>query len=206
MSRSDNEIESLRAETIRLKALLSKHGIDWQLPEVAPSALAPMVPAPVPHRQLSTDERIALFRRLFQGRSDTYPVRWVSKKSGQSGYGPACANEWVSGVCEKPRIKCSDCNQRALIALSDTTIFEHLTGKKTAGVYPLLLDDCCYFLAVDFLMGRNGVRTSLLLFTRVKALACQRPLRSPVLAMVLTFGSFSTTRCRPSRLDGLALR
>ncbi len=150
MSRSDNEIESLRAETIRLKALLSKHGIDWQLLAVAPSALVPMVPAPVPHRQLSTDEKIALFRRLFQGRSDTFPVRWVSKKSGQSGYGPACANEWVPGVCEKPRIKCSDCNQRALIALSDTTIFEHLTGKKTAGVYPLLLDDHCHFLAVDF--------------------------------------------------------
>ena len=151
MSRSDNdEIKSLRAEATRLKALLSLHGIEWQLPAVTPSAPALVAPLTVPHRQLSSEEKIALFRRLFQGRNDTYPVRWVCKMSGLSGYGPACANEWVPGVCEKPRIKCSDCNQRALIVWSDTTIFEHLTGKKTVGVYPLLPDDCCHFLAVDF--------------------------------------------------------
>jgi hypothetical protein len=62
---------------------------------------------------------------------------------------PACANEWRAGVCEKPRIKCGDCSNRLLIPLSDAVIYDHLAGEHTVGVYPLLEDDTCYFLAVD---------------------------------------------------------
>jgi len=93
---------------------------------------------------------VALFRRLFRGRTDVYPIRWESKSSGNSGYAPACANEWRAGVCEKPRIKCADCGNRLLIPLSDSVIYEHLASKRTVGVYPLLTDDTCHFLAVDF--------------------------------------------------------
>ena len=100
--------------------------------------------------RLSTDEKVALFRRLFRGRTDVYPVRWESKTTGKSGYAPACANEWRAGVCEKPRIKCGDCGNRLLIPLSDAVIYDHLAGEHTVGVYPLLEDDTCYFLAVDF--------------------------------------------------------
>lgn len=32
----------------------------------------------------------------------------------------------------------------------DAVIYQHLTGEHTIGVYPLLEDDTCYFLAVDF--------------------------------------------------------
>ena len=61
-----------------------------------------------PVNQLSTPERkIALFRSLFRGREDVYPRRFESRKTGKSGYAPACANEWVRGICEKPRIKCA---------------------------------------------------------------------------------------------------
>ena len=93
---------------------------------------------------------MALFRRLFRGRTDVYPVRWESATTGKSGYAPACANEWRAGVCEKPRIKCADCGNRSLIPVSDAVIYSHLAGEKTIGVYPLLPDDTCYFLAVDF--------------------------------------------------------
>ncbi len=89
-------------------------------------------------------------RRLFRGRTDLYPIRWESKTTGKSGYAPACGNEWRAGVCEKPRIKCGDCNHRLLLPLSDAVIYEHLAGKRTIGVYPLLADDTCHFLAVDF--------------------------------------------------------
>ena len=37
-----------------------------------------------------------------------------------------------------------------LIPLSDSVIFDHLAGEHTVGVYPLLEDDTCYFLAIDF--------------------------------------------------------
>src|SRR5664279_2903384 len=42
-------------------------------------------------------EKIALFRRLFAGRPDVFPVRWENRNTGKSGYAPACANEWKSG-------------------------------------------------------------------------------------------------------------
>lgn len=79
-----------------------------------------------------------------------YPVRWESKTTGKSGYSPACANEWRAGVCIKPQGKCSNCNHRLLEPLSDAIIYDHLAGEHTVGVYPLLPDDTCHFLAVDF--------------------------------------------------------
>ncbi len=111
----------------------------------------PSPPAPAKDiSKLSTQEKVALFRRLFRSRKDVYPVRWESKASGKSGYAPACANEWREGVCDKRQVKCADCSNRQLVPLSDSVIYDHLTGKHTIGVYPLLEDDTCHFLAVDF--------------------------------------------------------
>jgi superfamily II DNA or RNA helicase len=147
--------EALQAENARLVALLESHGVAWHAPPAAASPAAPIasVPAPAPASpgpSLSTAEKVALFRRLFRGRTDVYPVRWEGKTSGKSGYAPACANEWRPGVCEKPRIKCGDCGNRLLVPLSDSVIYDHLAGKQTVGVYPLLEDDTSHFLAVDF--------------------------------------------------------
>lgn len=140
-----NELSALRAENERLISLLESHGIEWRLPP------SPATPVPEPEAsRLSTGEKVALFRRLFRGRTDVYPVRWESKATCKTGYSPACANEWRTGVCEKPRIKCGDCGNRLLIPLSDSVIYDHLAGEHTVGVYPLLEDDSCYFLAVDF--------------------------------------------------------
>lgn len=137
--------EFLEAENLRLIALLESHGIDWRAKQPAKTSGQTEKTA-----RLSTQEKIDIFRRLFRGRSDVYPVLWESKTTGRSGYAPACANEWRVGVCEKPRIKCGDCNNRLLIPLSDKVIFDHLAGEHTVGLYPLLEDDTCYFLAVDF--------------------------------------------------------
>lgn len=145
-----DQLAALQAENARLIALLEDHGIEWRLPpEEIPPEPAPAAPEIEPSR-LSTAEKVALFRRLFRGRTDVYPIRWESKTSGKSGYAPACGNEWLAGVCEKPRIKCGECNNRLLIPLSDAVIYEHLAGKRTIGVYPLLADDTCHFLAADF--------------------------------------------------------
>lgn len=138
-------LAALKSENARLIALLDAHGIEWRLPQS--TAVVAREPETA---KLSAAEKIALFRRLFRGRTDVYPVRWEGKTSGKAGYAPACANEWRAGVCEKPRIKCGDCNHRLLIPLTDAVIFDHLTGEHTVGVYPLLDDDTCYFLAVDF--------------------------------------------------------
>ena len=136
---------ALKAENTRLIALLEANGIQWR----APPEPVPPASTPEPSR-LSTDEKVALFRRLFRGRTDVYPIRWEGKTSAKSGYSPACANEWRTGVCEKPRIKCGECGSRLLIPLSDAVLYDHLAGKHTVGVYPLLEDDTCHFLAIDF--------------------------------------------------------
>lgn len=138
-----DQVSALLAENARLVALLQANGIEWRAPPIKRAASAEKT-------RLSTDEKIALFRRLFQGRTDVFPVRWESKTSGKSGYAPACSNEWRPGICEKPRIKCSECSNRALTALSDDVIYGHLSGRCTIGIYPLLGDDTCHFLAVDF--------------------------------------------------------
>ena len=140
----NDEIASLRAENARLIALLEANGIAWKPPP------APAMPKLAEAPTLSTQEKVALFRKLFRGRTDVYPVRWEGKTSGKTGYAPACANEWRAGICEKPRIKCSDCGHRSPLPLTDAVIFKHLSGDHTVGVYPLLEDDTCYFLAVDF--------------------------------------------------------
>ena len=144
MNDRDN-LSALRAENARLIALLEAHGIEWRLPQPGTFVLGDQR-----RNRLTTTEKVALFRRLFRGRTDVYSVRWEAKTSGRSGYTPACANEWRIGVCEKPRIKCSDCDKRLTRPLSDEVIYGHLAGEHTIGVYPLLQDDTCYFLAVDF--------------------------------------------------------
>jgi superfamily II DNA or RNA helicase/very-short-patch-repair endonuclease len=102
------------------------------------------------------DLKIALFRSLFRGREDVYPRRFESFRTGKAGYQPACANEWVRGICEKPKIRCSECLHQRWIPLTDQIIRWHLQGFDdrgqpfVAGVYPMLRDDTCWFLAADF--------------------------------------------------------
>ena len=71
---------------------------------------------PLVHHRSPPEAKIALFRSLFRGREDVYPRRFESRKTGKSGYQPACANEWVRGVCEKPKVKCAECPQRRFSA------------------------------------------------------------------------------------------
>ena len=100
--------------------------------------------------------KIALFRSLFRGREDVYPRRFENRKTGKAGYAPACGNEWVRGVCEKPRIKCSDCPNRRFLPITDEVTAWHLSGRDVQGldfvmgVYAMMQDESCFFLAVDF--------------------------------------------------------
>jgi len=103
----------------------------------------------------SSQAKIVLFRSLFRGREDVYPRRFESRKTGRSGYAPACANEWVRGVCEKPRIKCAECPNRRFLPVTDDVIRWHLSGCDPEGnasslASTLLQDETCFFLAVDF--------------------------------------------------------
>ncbi|MDR3464893.1 MAG: DEAD/DEAH box helicase family protein [Xanthobacteraceae bacterium] len=107
-------------------------------------------------RNSTIEKKIALFRRLFRGRSDAFPIRWENRTTGRSGYALACANEWQRGICEKPKVKCSACPNQAFRAVDDVSIERHLRGTDAngapfvMGVYPMLADNTCSFLAADF--------------------------------------------------------
>jgi hypothetical protein len=112
--------------------------------------------SPAVERTSTSETKIALFRSLFRGRDDVYARRFESQRSGRSGYAPACANEWVRGICEKPRIKCAECPHRRFLTVTDEVIRWHLSGRDVAGqrfvagLFPLLLDETCFLLAIDF--------------------------------------------------------
>lgn len=99
---------------------------------------------------LFSSEKVNLYRSLFRGRDDVYARFWQSKHSLRSGYSPVCNHEWNRDLCQKPKLRCSDCPNRDLVPVTDTVIRKHLDGKMTVGVYPLLKDDNCHFLAIDF--------------------------------------------------------
>jgi len=103
----------------------------------------------IPYKLSISDENVQLFMSLFQGRADVFAKRWENRQ-GRSGYSPSCRNEWVRGICRKPHVKCSDCEYRELIPFTEDIVRNHLSGKTTVGVYPLLADETCHFLAVDF--------------------------------------------------------
>jgi superfamily II DNA or RNA helicase len=148
---SDNdarELDQLRRENAQLIALLKANGIAWE-PADAPTPV-PVTIGPPETSGLSTQQKVTLFRQLFRGREDVYALRWHSERSGHSGYAPACANEWREGVCEKPRVACRDCQHRELLPVTDAAIYGHLAGEHTLGLYPLLENDHCFLLAVDF--------------------------------------------------------
>lgn len=96
-----------------------------------------------------TVDKIQLFMSLFCGRNDVYAQRWQNK-SGQSGYSPVCENLWLPGVCYKPKIKCSKCQNKKYAPLTESVIDKHLRGAIVAGIYPLSQEETCFFLAIDF--------------------------------------------------------
>ena len=123
------------------------------LPHISPSEI---------NKYSSSKVKIVLFRSLFKGREDVYARRFESKKTGKSGYQPACRNEWVKGICEKPKTNCGNCSKRSFEPVTNEVIRNHIEGFSPAksewekpvpfvvGIYPLLQNETCYFLAVDF--------------------------------------------------------
>jgi hypothetical protein len=94
--------------------------------------------------------KIRLFMSLFRGRKDVYARRWENKNKGTSGYAPVCLNQWQPGVCGKPKIPCSKCKNKSYAVLDENAIEDHLRGNTVVGIYPMLPDETCCCLAMDF--------------------------------------------------------
>ena len=152
LNKALNECACLKAENDRLRQMLGS--FPEEEPSTSNSTLAESnLPFTTTVFKITNDspskDKIALFRSLFRGREDVYPVRW-ERKDGRSGYSPACLLEWKRPLCGKPVVKCGDCRHRKFLPVTDEVIHHHLIGKHTVGVYPMLPDETCWFLAVDF--------------------------------------------------------
>jgi superfamily II DNA or RNA helicase len=157
ISREESWLARFKAEVTSAGARLAD--LREQLAAL-PTNLIPAQPeiiADVAGVRATNAAKVALFRSLFRGREDVYPRRWENAKKGTSGYSPACDNEWEWGLCEKKkgpgagkRATCGECPNQAFIAVSDDEVAKHLRGDLVMGVYPLLPDETCCFLAADF--------------------------------------------------------
>ena len=151
MEASSEQIARLESEILQLELELNKKKVELaSLKNINKDANHVAV-----SNNSHSDEKIKLFRSLFRGREDVFALRFESKKTGKSGYQPACRNEWVQGVCGKPKIKCRDCLKKDYYPVTDDEIKYHLTGEKSSkpfvmGICPLMPDEICWFLALDF--------------------------------------------------------
>lgn len=91
-------------------------------------------------------DKIELFKSLFRGRVDICAKKWKNK----SGYSPYCFNDFKSGICSKPKIKCTECKSSNFAPLDEERINGHLLGKYVLGLYPLTTNDTCFLLVIDF--------------------------------------------------------
>src|SRR5437870_9002970 len=145
--------QRLKQENHRLRRLLFEHGIPLPPQHTgippAPPTEAGSGAGTVNHRS-SPEAKIALFRSVFRGREDVYAVRWESR-NGRHGYMPAAERDWKTYLASAPEERRKvDRQTRKLLPLTDEVIRKHLAGEITAGIYPLLSDETCWFLAVDF--------------------------------------------------------
>lgn len=95
---------------------------------------------------------LELIKNTFRGRQDVVAKAWRSPEGQAKGYAPICQNRG-SEVCQinsGRKNPCKNCRHKKYAPLSTELLLEHLNGKLILGVYPLLLDNTCFFIAGDF--------------------------------------------------------
>ena len=149
---ANEECSRLREENKRLRQLLTNHSIPiTAIQTQGPTLVQGMSSASdiVSHAS-DSKAKIALFRSLFRGREDVYAVRWENP-DGRAGYMPKADRNWkayyASRLEDRKKV---DRKKRTFRPLTDEVIRQHPAGEQTIGIYPLLVDETCWFLAVDF--------------------------------------------------------
>jgi len=130
----EDECSRLKAENLVLRGLSSQDDLDMANSEICVEELSSKL-----DKHASPAEKIELFRSLFRGRDDVYPVRWQNHQ-GKTGYSPACKGYYGKQAKE----------DREFFPITDDVVRSHLSGEITMGVYPIMQDDTCWFLAADF--------------------------------------------------------
>ena len=119
----------------------------------------------------SREDSVKIFMNYFKGRNDVYPYLSIDKNNPNIKYYiPACANEWKNGVCNKTMgKKCKNCQYRENKPISKETIYKHMYENYPIGIYPLLENDTCFFLSLDFddKDSKKDIKSDVLAFASV---------------------------------------
>ena len=120
---------------------------------------------------LSREDSVKIFMNYFKGRNDVYPYLSIDKNNPNIKYYiPACTNEWKNGVCNKTMgKKCKNCQYRENKPISKETIYKHMYENYPIGIYPLLENDTCFFLSLDFddKDSKKDIKSDVLAFASV---------------------------------------
>ncbi len=142
---NNSEILNLiKAKELEIKKLqLEVEELKKQLNEITPNSS---------EDTSNREDSVKIFMNYFKGRNDVYPYLSIDKTNPNIKYYiPACANEWKNGVCNKTMgKKCKTCQYRENKPISKDTIYKHMYGNQPIGIYPLLENDTCFFLSLDF--------------------------------------------------------
>ncbi len=121
------------------------------------------------NNNLTIDAKINIFADYFRGRTDVYPHANI--KDGKISYYPTCYNFWKENICQlRNKLTCKNCPFKENVPLTKEVINNHMyMPRKTIGIYPLLEDNTCYFLAFDFDNKKSNldIREDILAFANV---------------------------------------
>ena len=87
---------------------------------------------------LTTQEKLQLFTSVFAGRYDVYAKSFINDQ-GKIQYFPSYDYGWKQLPPEK----------RSFQTLTDSVLKSHFRGETAIGIFPMHLDDSCYFLVLD---------------------------------------------------------
>ena len=168
------KLQELEKENARLRKILDVHGIPYIVTEPNVTTKESLQAIFHTDSKLSLQEKVALFRSVFQGRDDVFAKRWYSSTTQKSGYQPVCTREWNREFCDKRKYKCADCPNRQFAPLAYNDFFNHLAGKDAwgrdvIGLYPIRKDNTCSFLCTDFddKSCEHGYKNDVLAFVNV---------------------------------------
>lgn len=154
-----NEIETARARVAALEHELASSRELLRSLERERSNASALGPSPANDEDFSaaavgrvtarstSAEKLALFRARFIGRDDVYALRWISSRTGKSGWSPAVRGGFSTGAE----------TAADLLSMTDSVIERHLRGTARGespefhvGLYPMVEEDRCRLLVCDF--------------------------------------------------------
>ncbi|MFZ3306021.1 MAG: DEAD/DEAH box helicase family protein [Mycobacterium sp.] len=138
--RFPGEVETLRADNVRLRRLLKLSEEQARAADPDQATLSGAPESPVSMRSVP-EAKVRFFIDLFRCRSDVYALRWENRRDGRSGWMPAIRGYWRKGMNRA---------DAPYLPLTPDVVDQHLRGEVHLGLYPLGDDDTCWWVAADF--------------------------------------------------------